>query len=69
VLVLGEPDRDQLYNALTAAEKRLGRAVDATIRDAAWLDSGSGAFHHTITSRPMLWLSLPRGAKALPRQE
>jgi DNA-binding transcriptional ArsR family regulator len=58
VLVLGEPDRDQLYNALSAAEGRLGRSVEATIRDAAWLESGTGAFHDTVASRPMLRLDL-----------
>jgi DNA-binding transcriptional ArsR family regulator len=56
VLVLGEPDRDQLYAALSDAEKRLGRPVQATIRDADWLDTGSGAFHDTVTSRPLLRL-------------
>jgi hypothetical protein len=61
VLILGEPDRDQLYNALSATEMRLGRPVQATIRDPAWLQSGSGAFHDTVTSRPMLRLSLPHG--------
>lgn len=60
VLVLGEPDRDQLYDALSAAEERLGRPVQATIRDSGWLDSGSGSFHDTVTSRPLLKLSLPR---------
>lgn len=60
VLVLGEPDRDQLYGALSAAEERLGRPVQATIRDSGWLDSGSGSFHDTVTSRPLLKLSLPR---------
>ena len=59
VLVLGEPDRDRLYAALSAAEQRLGRPVQATIRDRDWLESGSGAFHDTITSRPLLKLSLP----------
>jgi DNA-binding transcriptional ArsR family regulator len=59
VLVLGEPDRDQLYAALSAAEKRLARPVQATIRDRAWLESGSGAFHDTVTSRPLFRLSLP----------
>jgi predicted nucleotidyltransferase len=53
VLILGEPDRDQLYAALSAAEERLGRPVQATIRDPAWLNSGSGAFHDTVTSRPL----------------
>ncbi len=59
VLILGEPDRDQLYAALSAAEKRLARPVQATIRDRAWLESGSGAFHDTITSRPLLSLPVP----------
>lgn len=61
VLILGEPDRDQIYNALSAAENRLGRPIQAAIRDPAWLESGSGAFHHTITSRPMFRLTLAPG--------
>jgi predicted nucleotidyltransferase len=56
VLVLGEPDRDQLYAALSDAEERLGRPVQAMIRGADWLDTGSGAFHNTVTSRPLLKL-------------
>jgi hypothetical protein len=59
VLILGEPDRDRLYAALSTAEQRLARPVQATIRDSAWLESGSGAFHDTITSRPLLRLALP----------
>lgn len=59
VLVLGEPDRNQLYEALSAAEKRLGRPVQAAIREATWVNSGSGAFHDTVTSRPLLKLPLP----------
>lgn len=58
VLVLGEPDRDQLYAALSTAEERLARPVQPTIRDSTWLESGSGAFHDTIASRPLLRLSL-----------
>jgi predicted nucleotidyltransferase len=57
VLILGEPDRDQLYAVLSDAEERLGRPVQATIRDAGWLDTGSGAFHDTVTSRPLLRLA------------
>ncbi len=60
LLLLGEPDRDQLYAALSDAEERLGRAVQATIREANWLDTGSGAFHDTVISRPLLRLPLPR---------
>ena len=61
VLVLGIPDRDQLFDALSAAEKRLGRPIQAAIRSADWLDSGSGSFHDTVTSRPLLRLPHPPG--------
>jgi DNA-binding transcriptional ArsR family regulator len=61
VLVLGDPDRDQLYQALGSAEERFGRPVQATIRDADWLESGSGSFHDTVTSRPLFRLSITRG--------
>jgi DNA-binding transcriptional ArsR family regulator len=60
VLILGAPDRDQLYDALSAAERRLGRPVEATIRDPDWLESGTGAFHDTVVGRPLLKLDLPR---------
>ena len=58
VLILGEPDRDQLYAALSTAENSLARPVQVTIRDPAWLDWGTGAFHDTITSLPLLKLAL-----------
>jgi DNA-binding transcriptional ArsR family regulator len=61
VLILGEPDRDQLYASLSAAEERLGRPVQAVVREPAWLESGTGAFHDTVSSRPMLRLALPPG--------
>ena len=57
VLILGSPDRDELYEALSAAETRLGRPVEATIREAGWLNSGSGSFYETVTGRPMLELT------------
>ena len=53
VLVLGDPDRDQLYAALETAEQRLGRPVQVTIRDQDWLTTGSGSFHDNVTSRPL----------------
>lgn len=59
LLVLGEPDRDQLYATLSTAEERLGRPVQAAIRESTWLESGFGAFHDTVTSRPLLRLSVP----------
>lgn len=59
VLILGAPDRDQLYSALSDAETRLGRPVQATIREPDWLTSGTGAFHDTLTNRPMVSVALP----------
>jgi hypothetical protein len=57
VLVLADPDRDQLYAALGTAEARLGRPAEATIRAADWLRSGSVSFHETVASRPLLRLA------------
>ncbi len=54
VLVLGEPDREELYAALSGVEQRLGRPANVTIRDADWLSSGSSTFHATVTQRPMV---------------
>lgn len=59
LLVLGTPDRDQLYDALSSAEQQLGRPVESTVRDSTWLESGTGSFHDTVTSRPVLRLDLP----------
>lgn len=58
VLVLGTPDRDALYAAIADAEKRLGRPIQTTIRDPGWIASGEGAFHDTVTSRPLLHLAV-----------
>lgn len=58
ILVLGQPDRDKLYDVLGSAESQLGRPVQATTRDADWLASGSGSFHDSVTSRPLLQLTL-----------
>jgi hypothetical protein len=54
LLVLGSPDRDELYAAASAAERQLGRAVQVTIRPADWLSEGTGTFHDTVAERPMV---------------
>lgn len=58
VLVLGEPDRDVLFEATSPLETRLGRPVQITIRNARWLETGSGSFHETVTSRPLVEVPL-----------
>jgi hypothetical protein len=48
------------YDALSTTERRLGRSVEATIRNPDWLESGTDTFHYTVVSRPMLKLDLSR---------
>lgn len=54
LLVLGSPDRDEVYAAASSAEQRLGRAVQVTIRSVDWLTGGSGTFHDTVAGRPIV---------------
>lgn len=61
VLVLGSPDRDRLYAALSAAEGRLGRPVQDAVRPAGWLTDGTGSFHATVVSRPLVQINLGQG--------
>ncbi len=69
VLVLGEPDRAELYEALSGVEVRLGRPVNAVIRDAEWLRDGSGGFHATVTERPVVAIEIKklRGTDPVPQ--
>lgn len=62
VLVLGEPDRDELYRRVDEASARLGRPVQVTIREAGWLATGDGSFHDTIMNRPMVPIPLDAGS-------
>ncbi len=52
VLVLGNPDRDELFSRLRPLEERLGRPIQATMRSARWLEEGDGTFHDTVQARP-----------------
>ena len=54
VLVLGSPDRDRLYAAVSTAEQRLDRPVQVTLRPPGWLNTGRGTFHATVTERPLV---------------
>ena len=58
LLVLGDPDRNELVERLRPMEDRLGRPVQVTVRSARWLEEGSGSFHDTVVSRPMVELEL-----------
>ena len=58
VLVLGEPDRGEIYTNLSGVEGRLGRPVNVVIRDAGWLRDGSSIFHATVTGRPIVAIEI-----------
>jgi len=60
LLVLGEPDRDTLYEATARASAKLGRDVQVTIRKRGWLSTGTGTFHDTVTNRPLVTVPLER---------
>lgn len=62
LLVLGEPDRDELYRRVDGAAERLGRRVQVTIREFDWISAGEGSFHATVVSRPMVPVPLGDGS-------
>jgi predicted nucleotidyltransferase len=58
LLVLGEPDRDELYAHIDRASEQLARQVQVTIRNPGWLDDGEGTFHDTVVNRPIVAIPL-----------
>jgi DNA-binding Lrp family transcriptional regulator len=54
VLVLGDPDRDQLYAAAHEVSVVVGREVQVQVREPGWIESGAGSFHDTVVGRPMV---------------
>ena len=64
LLVIGEPDRNELYAALSGLHERLGREIDVTIRPAGWLQNGTDSFHATVTERPIVTINLTNRSPA-----
>lgn len=58
VLVLGDPDRDEVYSRLGDLEVRLGRPVHVDFRSADWLERGTGSFHATVVAAPLVEVPL-----------
>jgi predicted nucleotidyltransferase len=54
VLVLGRPDREQLYAATHEVGLAVGREIQAQIRAPGWLKTGTGSFHDTVINRPLV---------------
>lgn len=54
VLVIGQPDRDDLDEAAQRAGSRLAREVNVTIRSPQWWRDGGDGFHTEVTRRPLI---------------
>jgi len=54
VLILGAPERDQVYQAVAAVEPELGYPLQVTFRSLEWLETGTDSFHDTVVSRPLV---------------
>lgn len=61
VLVLGKPDRDEVYDAARRAEERLGLPVNTAIRGAAQWASANDSFAMTVKGSPIVAV-VPREA-------
>jgi hypothetical protein len=58
VLLIGEPDRDAVYEATRRAEERLRREVNVTIRDAERWKNASDGFTQQLRSSPLVEIPL-----------
>lgn len=54
VLVLGRPDRDDVFDAARRAERRLGREVNVTQRTCRQWETASDGFAEQVRSSPMV---------------
>ena len=54
VLVIGDPDRDELDEAAQRASARLAREVNVTIRSPVWWREGGDGFHADVTGHPLV---------------
>ena len=60
VLVIGRPDRDEIYDAAQRAQQRLGREVNVTQRTPKAWKTATDGFTQQVRSSPMVELSYPR---------
>ena len=59
VLVIGDPDRAEVYDAAERAERRLHRPVQVTFRSAEEWANRDDPFIATVRSRPLVSLGAP----------
>lgn len=65
VLVIGRPDRDDVYDAARRAQHRLGREVNVTQRTRKQWDSATDGFSEQIRNSPMVEVPCPQDRDAL----
>jgi predicted nucleotidyltransferase len=54
VLVVGEPDVGEVYDAVSAVEAEIGRPVNVTVRSPAEWAEADGAFERAVRSGPRI---------------
>jgi predicted nucleotidyltransferase len=63
VLIIGSPDRDEVYQAALRSERRLGREVNTTIRSKATWQSARDGFVRQVRSSPIVPVRSPDRAE------
>jgi predicted nucleotidyltransferase len=58
VLIIGAPDRDEVYEAARRAQDRLGREVNTTIRKAEQWHGAQDGFARQLRSSPLVQIPL-----------
>jgi predicted nucleotidyltransferase len=59
VLVLGRPDRDDVFDAAQRAQQRLGREVNVTQRTRRQWETATDGFTEQVRSAPMIEVPYP----------
>lgn len=54
VLIIGEPDVGEVYDAVSAVEAELDRPVNVTVRASAEWEKADGAFERAVKSGPRI---------------
>ena len=65
VLVIGRPDRDEVYDAARRAQQRLGREVNVTQRTRKQWDTATDGFSEQVRRSPMVKVPYPRNHGAV----
>lgn len=65
VLVIGRPDRDDVYDAAQRAQRRLGREVNITQRTRKQWDNATDGFSEQVRRSPMVEVPYPRSHDAV----